>query len=243
MKLDPRVKLSILCTLSTLAILFQNVRSLLVLFVSCLIILMLLKCNIKRLLKPFKSLIKLVIIMSLIQSVFSQGNHVIISFFNINVITVEGLIRGLEFFLRMLTILFSASILKTCSSREIIQGLTQLKVPYDLSLMAVMGIKFLPILQQQFSDTFIAIQLRGVDIKKQTLKEKVKLISYLLMPVVAGAIETAKKVSISIQLRGFRAYPTRTSYYSLTLNKIDYIILMCNLLYVALFILCFGGIN
>ena len=239
MNVDPRVKIVILCTLSSLAVLFQNVSSLITLFLTCIVVLCLLKCDLIKLMKPLSKLIKLVLIMGIIQSIYSSGGNVIFSVFNINILTSDGIEKGLIFLFRMLTILFSASILKTCTSRDIIQGLYQLKVPYDFSLMAVMGIKFVPILQSHFSDTINAIQLRGVDIKKQSLKEKINLISCFLIPVVVAAIDTSKKVSISIQLRGFRAYPTRTSYYVLKYSKMDYFVFITVVIYIVCFLIMF----
>ncbi len=235
--LDVRVKFLILSTLSLLSVFYQTPLSLLILFFTSLIILIILKIKPTYIIKRLKSIFKLLLIMVLLQSVFTSSVNPILSVMNFTIISYEGLYRASTFLLRMLILIFSASILSNNDSREITQGLIQLKIPYEICLMSVMGVKFIPILRDHFSDTFLAIQLRGIDIKEKKLKEKITLISYMLLPVIISSINTAREVSISMQLKGFRAYEIRTSYFTLHFKTIDIISIFFVFVYAILFII------
>jgi energy-coupling factor transport system permease protein len=110
-----------------------------------------------------------------------------------------------------------------------IQGLIQWKLPYDISFMVSIGIRFMPILLEEMKDAITAINLRGIDTKKLRLKEKIDLYTYALTPVVVGILTKAQKISISIESRGFRAYDLRTSVLTLKLSKIDYLIMTASI--------------
>ncbi len=107
----------------------------------------------------------------------------------------------------------------------LLQGLLKCKIPYDLAFMVCIGLRFIPILSEEIKDTFIAIQIRGINIKKLKLKKKLELVSITLMPVVIGTIDKSKKLSASIESRGFRRYPTRTSIYELRFSLKDYFLI------------------
>lgn len=241
-KLDVRVKLLILSSLSLLGVLYQKPLPLFILLITAILLLIAMRIPFFLLCKKLKPLLKLVLIMTLLQSVFTPSAQPIFTLFHIHLLSVEGLYNASIFLLRMLVIISSASILSTNNSREIMQGLIQLHIPYEICLMSTMGIKFIPILREQFHDTFIAMQLRGINMKEQSLKDKITLIAQMLVPVVASSIQTARSVSVSLQLRGFGAYKNRTSYYTLSLTTIDYTVIVLTLLYVLLFILLKGGI-
>jgi energy-coupling factor transport system permease protein len=102
---------------------------------------------------------------------------------SVKLVTAGGLLKGAEFLLRMLIIITSAGILTTSNHREIIQGLVQWKLPYEIAFMASMGIRFLPVFAEEFRDAMIAVQLRGVDIKKLPLRQKLEVTASLFQPV------------------------------------------------------------
>ena len=133
----------------------------------------------------------------------------------------------------LLIIIFSATIVISSSYREIVQGLVQLKIPYEIAFMVSVGIRFLPMLRNEFKDVMTAIQLRGVDFKKIPIKKRVRVYSYVFTPVVAGAIKKAQKLSIAMETRAFRAFPNRTSYLVLKMTARDHIVIVFSFLFTA----------
>jgi energy-coupling factor transport system permease protein len=97
--------------------------------------------------------------------------------------------------------------------------------------MVSVGIRFLPMLRNEFRDVITAIQLRGVELKRIPLKKRIRVYSYIFTPIVAGAINKARKLSIAMETRAFRAYPDRTSYLILKLIARDYIVIIVSFLF------------
>lgn len=223
-KLDPRTKLLIVLCLSTLAIGANTTIILFIVFLLALFTAFLFKIDLSRNFKKVKKLIYMLLLIALVQSIFTEG-QALVSIGKIKILTLEGLEKGAQFILRMAIIIFSAAIIGTSNSREIIQGLVQLKLPYDIAFMAAIGIRFLPMIREEIKDSLTAIQLRGVDIKNIPIKERINLYSYLFTPILVGTILKAERLSTAIEMRGFRAYDNRTSFLVLKLKKIDYLVM------------------
>jgi len=223
--IDPRVKIFIVMCISTLAILINDIKYLSYVLSISIIFTVGFKVNLYIVIKKFKRLFQMIFIIVIIQSIFNSEGAILISVFKITLLTDIGLIKGIEYILRMLIIISSALILSTSSSVVLLQGLIKCKIPYELAFMVCIGLRFIPILSEEIKDTFIAIQIRGIDIKKLKLKKKLELVSITLMPVVISTIDKSKKLSASIESRGFRKYLTRTSIYELKFSLKDFILI------------------
>jgi len=149
------------------------------------------------------------------------------------------LAKGIRVILRMMIIIVSATIMRGSSSREIIQALVQWKIPYEIAFMVSLAIRFLPILRDEAKDVFTAIQLRGIEVEELSLYKRFKVYSYLFMPVLSGVIYRARELSTSIESRGFRAYPERTSYIKLRLSLKDYILMITSMLFTLIILILY----
>ncbi len=207
---DPRTKLIVVICLSSMAVLMNNLFVLLALSAISFILLLLLKVNLTGVFARIRLLFAAVVFVGIMQIVFAKEN---------------GLVMAGEFLLRMLVIVASAAVLTTCSSREIIQGMVKMGLPYEIAFMAVLGIRFLPAFKEEFQDAVVAIRLRGIDFMSLRLRQKIDLISKAFMPVAAGAIIQSRALSMSIEMRGFRSKAKRTEYKVLKLKAADCIIM------------------
>ena len=233
---DPRTKLIIVLCISTLAIVMKDIYNLIMVLILSVVIAKFFKVDLKRSFKKVKGLLYLFIGIAIIQSIFSPKGQVIISIGNFIFLTTGGLKKGLQFFSRMMIIIFSATIITTSSSREIIQGFVQWGLPYDIAFMVALGIRFLPILTEEIKDSLIAIQLRGVEINNIPIKQRINLYSYIFTPILVGTISKAEKLSTSIEMRGFRAYDDRTSYLVLKMSKWDHIVIFTSIIFTICYI-------
>ncbi len=240
---DPRTKLTLIMCLSSLAVLLNHPLLLAVLFLISLLLLMLFGVSIRSVCKQMRVLLAVVLFITLIQSLFGQGGRALITIGDIGLLTTGGMILATEFFLRMLIIFTSAGILTSCGSRELIQGLVQMKLPYEIAFMAALGIRFLPVFGEEFRDAIIAIQLRGINIKSLKFKQKLRVYAHLLQPVVVGALIKSRALSMSIEMRGFRSFPKRVSYRTLRLTVLDYTVMAASILStmgaLAFYYICF----
>lgn len=233
---DPRTKLIIVLCISTLAIVMKDIYNLIMVLILSVVIAKFFKVDLKRSFKKVKGLLYLFIGIAIIQSIFSPKGQVIISIGNFIFLTTGGLKKGLQFFSRMMIIIFSATIITTSSSREIIQGFVQWGLPYDIAFMVALGIRFLPILTEEIKDSLIAIQLRGFEINNIPIKQRINLYSYIFTPILVGTISKAEKLSTSIEMRGFRAYDDRTSYLVLKMSKWDHIVIFTSIIFTICYI-------
>jgi len=172
-----------------------------------------------------RKLVGVMLAIAAVQSLFIRTGNTLINIWGITLLTDYGLIKSLEFFLRLGIIIVSAAIITTSTSREIIQGLVQWHCPYEIAFMVSIAIRFLPVFKEEMVDMVIAIQLRGIDFKKVKLNQKLKIYKYILVPIVINSVLKAKELSVAMEMRGFRAYPSRTSYRMLKMEVIDYIII------------------
>lgn len=228
--LDPRTKLVMVLIISTLAIIYNDLLNLLALLILATIIAIAMKSDLISILKRIKKLLLLMIAIAFVQSISSKTGNIVLSIGGFILITDFGLIKALEFILRIGIIIISSVIITTSNSREIVQGLVQMKVPYEIAFMVSIAIRFLPIFRDEMVDKVVALQLRGVDLRKINFKEKIKIYKYLLLPITTNSILKAKELSIAMEMRGFRAYPQRTSFLVLKMRMMDYIIISISLI-------------
>lgn len=229
-ELDPRTKLLLVACLTSGAVIISNWAYLGLLLIVSVLLLCLFGVNPAMQLHRSRVLLYMVLGIALLQSIFAPSGEILLALGGIKLLTTGGLMRALEFVLRMLVIVTAAGILSTSSSRVLIQGLVQLKLPYEIAFMVSMGIRFLPVIAQEAQDAYTAIQLRGVDFKALSLQEKLEVGAGLLQPVLAGALLRARDMSISLEMRAFRAYPQRSSFLNLTLTSRDYAIMISTIL-------------
>jgi len=237
-KIDVRTKLAIVLCLSSAGVFLQHVYILIALMVLTIILALAFKADLRKAMRSTKRLWYILIAIVILQSIFIRSDDAIFAIKGFEILTVTGLIKGAEFFLRVSIVIFSATIVATSNYRQIIQGLVQLKVPYDIAFMVSIAIRFLPLLKDEISQTLVAIQLRGLDLKKIKISQRLKVYYYIFTPVVAGVLKKAHELSMAMETRAYRAYQERTSYLILKIKAIDYLIIIAALLITtALFIM------
>lgn len=235
--IDPRTKLVQVLILSTLALIYNNLWTLWLILFAAIVIALINNVKLISILIRLKKLIKMVILIVLIQSLLTNTGNPILKIGNITIFTDYGIIKSLEFILRLGIIIVSAAIITTSSSREIIQGLIQWHCPYEIAFMVSVAIRFLPIFKEEMTDMITAIQLRGIDLKKVKLNKKIQVYKYILTPITINSVIKAKELSAAMEMRGFRAYYRRTSYMVLKMQAYDYVIIGLSIVAAFLFII------
>jgi energy-coupling factor transport system permease protein len=220
---DPRVMLLIAACFSTMGVIIQNTTLLACVFVSAVIFGLILKADMAGLAKRLKGLLGVIVFVALMQSIFVKRGAAVLTIGGFDVLTTGGLLAAVNTLLRIGTVIASAAVFTLTTSRMMAQGLIQLKVPYEIAFMAFVALRFLPVFSEEFRDNVVAIQLRGVDLKRIPLKEKIKMYAKIIMPVTYGAADRAQRLSYAMELRAFRAFPKRTSRITLKLSAADYL--------------------
>ncbi|MFI3174075.1 MAG: energy-coupling factor transporter transmembrane component T [Bacillota bacterium] len=234
--LDPRSKLCLVAVLSSFAVLYRDVFVLGILFFVAVLIGQLSGVQLSFIWKKMKRFLQPLLFIIIIQSMFTTGGQPLLHIGEFTILSEFGLIRGLEFLLRMGIIIVLGFFLSTSSQREIAEGLLALKIPYELAFMATLGAKFIPIFSEEFVDSLNALMFRGIDLQKLSLPKKIKVYTYILTPVVSNSILRGKELAIAMELRGFRLNNSRTNFYQLQLQPRDYATMILS------FVVCVVGI-
>lgn len=223
--------------LSTLALIYNSLFSLAMILAAAVLIALALSSNLISMLARLKKLIGGMIAIGVAQSIFIKSGNPIITIGSLALLTDYGLAKALEFILRLGIIIISSVIITTSSSREVVQGLVQMKVPYEIAFMVSTAVRFLPLFREEMTDMVTALQLRGIDLKKIRLREKLKIYKYLLLPITTNAILRARELATAMEMRAFRAYPHRTSYRVLEMKMKDYLFISTSLIAALAFII------
>ena len=237
--IDPRTKLAIVALLSTLGLIYKDLLSLVIILSVAILIALALNSNFISVVSRLKKLLGLILVIAIIQSIFIKEGNSVISLGSLSLLTDIGIMKATEFILRLMIIIVSSVILTTSTSREIIQALIQMGLPYEIAFMGSISIRFLPLFKDEMRDMVVALQLRGIDLKKIKLKEKLLTYKYLLLPITANSILRARELATAMEMKAFRAHPKRTSYKILKMNIIDYLIITISLIGAWTFIIIF----
>jgi energy-coupling factor transport system permease protein len=224
-KIDPRTKLFIVFCFSSMGVVITRIPILLMIMIAGILFGLYFGVSYGRLLKKFKRILMVLLAIIVIQSLFTRAGEPLIEWMGVGIITDVGLKRGLGYFFRVLIILLSGSIIATSSSRDMLQSLNQLKIPYDLALMVSLGIRFMPLLMKEVKNTYLALQLKGIDIKSLKIKQRIDLIAYLFMPTIVGTLVKSEHLTYSIEARGYRVSEERSSYRTLMMAQRDWLII------------------
>ena len=241
--LDPRTKLFLVLIFSSLAVFIKNVYILLLLLFITLLTVKVIGGDITSIFRKLQRLITVFVAIIVIQSIFTAEGQVILQLVKIKLLTDVGLLRGVQTVLRFFIVIAAAAIMTTANPRDIIQGLIQWKIPYELAFMVTIAIRFLPLLQEEAKDTLTALQLRGVNLKKIPLFKRLKTYSYLLMPLLVSVLMKSRDLSVAMEMRAFRAFPHRTSLRELHFCQADYLVMAVGMVLFLLLLMISVKIN
>ncbi|MCL2023081.1 MAG: energy-coupling factor transporter transmembrane protein EcfT [Oscillospiraceae bacterium] len=222
---DPRVVFVFALYFSTFAVIFRTPLPMTILLIIAVDYSIAIRVPFKKLWGRLKRLWQIVLAVSILQSVFVQSGETLIGIGGLPIVTLGGLLTGLTVLLRLALLITSASMLSVYPPRTLIQGMLQLGVPQEIAYMVSIGLRFIPQMGQALRDSIIALQLRGIEPRELKLIGRIRLYSYLLMPAVASTLQNARELSMSLEMRGFRAYNKRSSYRRLSLKTGDIFLL------------------
>lgn len=225
-KFDPRTRILIVFLISSAALMIRQLAPLLSLLLLTLLLCKLFSIPLLGSIKKLKKLWYFFFVLALVQSIFTSGGETLVSIGNFRVLTTLGLQSGISIITRMSIIIYSALIIASAPPLEIVYGLIAMKLPYEIAFMVLLAMKFLPLIKEEFADSIIAVQLAGAQLDKIPLKQKLSLYTYILTPSVIKALHRARYISLSMECRGFRAYPSRTNYCKLKMKRADYMAML-----------------
>lgn len=228
-RLDPRGKL-VLCFYFVLIIfLCNNWQSYLLLTGATFIFVLLSKIDLRYFIKGLLPLIWLILFTVLLQVFFTRGGPVYWQWGPFS-LTQFGLVNGVFVFCRFVLIIFISTLLTLTTpplaiadaTESLLKPLKKLKVPvYEISLMLSIALRFVPTLMDETTKIMNAQRSRGVDFSAGSLKERIKAVIPLLIPLFVSALSRAEELATAMEARGYRGGEGRTKYRAQTWHLRD----------------------
>jgi energy-coupling factor transport system permease protein len=133
----------------------------------------------------------------------------------------EGLHHGAIQALRSASILSLGLLMCwTTDSRDMLNGLVGLRIPYSVAFMVVTAVRFLPIIITEVATVITVQRLRGFNPKKFG-SGIIKTSLNILTPTLANCVRRTGTLAVSIQSRAFRQNLNRTYLKKLKFSETD----------------------
>lgn len=219
-RLDPRAKILFVFLFIAIVFVANNALTYGLLLVFTLLIVFLSKIRLYFLINGLKPVFILLIFTFFLHLFFTKEGDLLFSFGFIEIFE-EGLRQGIFISIRFLVLVFITSILTLTTSPisitdgiEILLGpFKRLKLPvHELALMMSISLRFIPTLMDETGKILKAQMARGSDIGSGPVKERVKAVVPLLIPLFVSAFKRAEDLATAMEVRGYRGGAGRTRY-------------------------------
>lgn len=219
-KLDPRSKLVFVFAFIIVVFLANNVMTYAFLIVFTLLVIFMSRIRLYFLLNGLKPIIFLLVFTFLIHIFFTREGDILfeLGFFQIY---EEGLRQGVFISIRFLVLVLMTSILTLTTSpisitdgiEVLLNPLKKLKLPvHELALMMSIALRFIPTLMDETDKIMKAQMARGSDLSAGPMKERIKAVVPLLVPLFVSAFKRAEDLATAMEVRGYRGGEGRTRY-------------------------------
>ncbi len=223
-RMDPRSKLVLIFLFVCVVFLANNALTYGTLLVYTITMISLSKISIRFIMAGLKPVLWLVVFTLCLHLFLTKEGNLLFQWGWIEVYE-EGIKQGLFISVRFFLLILMTSLLTlTTTPIEITDGLEELLGPlkkvkfpvHELALMMSISLRFIPTLMQETDKIMKAQSARGVDFTGGPVKDRVKAIIPLLIPLFISSFKRAEELAIAMEARGYRGGEGRTKYRQLS---------------------------
>ncbi|WP_042353683.1 energy-coupling factor transporter transmembrane component T family protein [Bacillus rubiinfantis] len=228
-RMDPRSKLTIIFLFVCIIFLANNWLTYTIIGLYTILMIGLAKIPIRFLYGGLKPILWLVALTFLLQLFFTREGTLLVQWGWFK-IYAEGLKMGFYISFRFFFLILMTSLLTlTTTPIEITDGLEMLLGPlkkikfpvHEMALMMSISLRFIPTLMQETDKIMKAQIARGVEFASGPLKERIKAVIPLLIPLFVSSFKRAEELAIAMEARGYRGGEGRTKYRQLNWKLAD----------------------
>ncbi|MFE4895805.1 energy-coupling factor transporter transmembrane component T family protein [Peribacillus butanolivorans] len=233
-KMDPRAKLLLVFLFVCVVFLANNVVSYSLLAVFTVIVISLSKIPLRYLYNGLKPIFFLIVFTFLLHILFTKEGEILFKYGWFEIYE-GGLIQGLFISLRFTLLILVTSLLTltttpisiTDGMEELLGPLKKWKMPvHELALMMSIALRFIPTLMEETEKIMKAQTARGVDFSSGPIKDRVKSIVPLLVPLFVSSFKRAEELATAMESRGYRGGEGRTKYRQLSWKTSDSLLMV-----------------
>lgn len=228
-KLDPRAKLVFVFTFIIVVFLANNIVTYSLLLAFTLFVILMSRIRLYFLINGLKPVIILMVFTFLLHVLFTREGDLLLDWGFLKVYE-EGLKQGIFISVRFLVLVFITSILTLTTSpisitdgiETLLNPLKKIKLPvHELALMMSISLRFIPTLMDETDKIMKAQMARGSDLSAGPIKDRLKAVVPLLVPLFVSAFKRAEDLATAMEVRGYRGGEGRTRYRQLKWNFRD----------------------
>ena len=201
------------------------------------------KIQFKVILKSMKPLLFIILLTGLLNLFYTQGTP-LVSFW-IFTISREGIFSAVFMVLRISMLITGTFMLTyTTSPISLTDGLERLlgplkkiKVPvHELTMMMCIALRFIPTLIEETDKIISAQKARGADFETGSIFSRAKALIPILVPLFISSFRRADELAVAMECRCYHGGEGRTRLKELSYRRVDYVVLIGGLIFVAVII-------
>ena len=137
----------------------------------------------------------------------------------------EGTLFGLGMAFRTYALMLAMPmVISTTDMNKLVLGLIDYKVPYKITFVFTMALRFAPLLLEELRAIRDAQALRGLDTRKMNIVKRVRVSAAMVVPLILGAMNKSTQLEIALQAKAFSGSDDRTYYHSIKMVPFDWIV-------------------
>lgn len=217
-KMDPRAKLLLIFFYVFIVFIANSVLTYALLGIYTLAIVILTKVPLRYILSGLKPILWVILFTFILHIFLTKEGDLLVDFGWLKIYE-GGLKQGIFISLRLLYLIIMTTILTLTSTPiEITDGMESLLAPFkkiglpthELALMMSISLRFIPTLMQETEKIMKAQAARGVEFTSGPIKDRMKAVVPLLIPLFISSFKRAEELAIAMEARGYRGGEGRT---------------------------------
>lgn len=244
-RLDPRTKMTVIFFFVFFVFFANTLESYAVLVAFAFTSVIITRIPIKFILKGLTPIWFLIAFTFLLHIFVTKEGTVLFQVLSLKIYT-GGIIQGLAISMRFFLLILMTSLLTltttpieiTDAIEDMLHPLKKVKFPvHELALMMSISLRFIPTLMQETDKISKAQASRGVDFRSGPIRDRVKAVIPLLVPLFVSAFKRAEDLAMAMEARGYKGDSGRTKLRELKVGKIDVFVYILFIIVVAILFL------
>lgn len=228
-RLDPRLKIGALLIFLIAVFFDAGFIGYGILAIFVLLVAMLSNIAIKHILKAIKPMVFMMLFLMVFNIFLVNTGEVVLTIGSLNIYS-GALIQSAYIFIRLILIITLTTILTSSTKPlDLTLGIESMLSPFkrfgfpthELAMMISIALRFIPDLLDEAKRIMKAQASRGVDFNEGTMKEKIKAIVSLIIPLFISAFQRAEDLANAMESRNYNPEAPRTRYKSLKWQTSD----------------------
>jgi len=233
-RLDPRTKITIIFFFVFVVFLANNLLSYSMLILFALASVITSRVPLRFIMKGLIPIWFLIIFTFILHLFVTKEGTVIFEFWIFEFYS-GGVIQGFAISVRFFLLILITSLLTltttpleiTDAIEDMLAPLKKVKFPvHELALMMSISLRFIPTLMQETDKISKAQASRGVDFRTGPIKERIKAVVPLLVPLFVSAFKRAEELAMAMEARGYQGGEGRSKLRELKMQLKDILILL-----------------